>query len=151
MRTWRVFSIGSVLAAVLAIAGCASAPAAPDEPDAPQVSDEPDAFDVHREQAVKDAATPEGKAYEREFFPAIGQELTDVLNRCTTEFPSAEGDSFEMVFRIDHFGEPKAVLVKPLTELSECVAKGAWYFVYPRPDEKYTGLGVALLVPVTIK
>jgi hypothetical protein len=112
---------------------------------------EPDEFDVHREQALKDSETPEGKAYEREFFPAIGQELADLLNKCTAEFPSAEGDSFEMVFRIDHFGEPKALMVRPLTEMSECVAKGAWYFTYPRPDERFTELGVALLVPIMIK
>jgi hypothetical protein len=144
-RTWHSFPIGCFLIAVLTIAGCASAPEAPD------VSDEMDEFDVHLEQALKDSATPEGKAYESEFYPAIGQELANLLQKCTAEFPSAEGDSFDMVFRIDHFGEPKALLVKPVTELSECVAKGAWYFTYPRPDAKYTELGVALLVPITIR
>jgi len=115
------------------------------------VSDELDEFESHREQALQDSATPEGQAYEREFFPAIGQPLADLLKKCTTDFPTADGDSFEMVFRIDHFGEPKALLVRPVTEVSECVAKGAWYFAYPRPDENYSGLGVALLVPITIK
>lgn len=128
--------------------GCATAPSAPHSPD---VSEELDVFEEHRAQALKDLATPEGRAYEREFHPAIGPELAKLLDKCTREFPSAQGDSFEMVFRIDHFAEPKAVLVKPTTELSECVARGAWYFVFPRPDEKYTGLGVALLVPVRIQ
>ena len=124
------------------IAGCATAPHAPAELDE---------FDVHREQALKDSSTPEGKAYGREFYPAIGQELARLLRKCTTEFPSVEGDSFDMVFRIDHFGEPKALLVRPMTEVSECVAKGAWNFTYPRPDEKFTQLGVALLVPIKIR
>jgi|KBSSwiStaDraftv2_1062776.scaffolds.fasta_scaffold15269_7 hypothetical protein len=143
---WRVSARQLAFAfVVLVIAGCAT------KRDQVDKVDQLDEFDVHREQALKDSETPEGKAYEREFYPAIGQELADLLNKCSTEFPSVEGDSFEMVFRIDHFGEPKAVMVRPMTEMSECVANGAWYFTYPRPDEKFTQLGVALLVPIKIK
>jgi hypothetical protein len=141
VSAWKLCS----LPCALLVASCATTP------DRVDAADEPDVFDLNREQAVKDSATPEGKAYGREFYPAIGQELASLLDKCTTEFPSMEGDSFEMVFRIDHFGEPKAVLVRPMTKVSECVAKGAWYFTYPRPDEKFTQLGVALLVPITIR
>jgi len=134
-------------AAALLIAGCA---AAPDAPVATVPAAGPDEFDVHREQAEMDSRTPEGQKYEHELIPAIGQPLADLLKKCTAEFPGAE-ESFELMFRIDRFGEPKAVLANPVTDLSECVAKGAWYFAYPRPDEKYTGLGIAVLVPIRIR
>jgi len=143
---WRVSARQLAFAfVVLVIAGCAT------KRDQVDKVDQLDEFDVHREQALKDSETPEGEAYGREFYPAIGQELARLLDKCSTEFPSEEGDAFEMVFRIDHFGEPKAVMVRPITEVSECVAKGAWYFTYPRPDERFSELGVALLMPITIK
>jgi len=120
----------------LAIAGCASSP---------------DVFEEHRRQAVKDARTPEARTYEREFYPAIGQDMANLLKKCTTEFPAAEIDSFEMVFRIDHWGEPKTILVRPATEVSECVAKGFWYFAFPHPDERFAKTGLVLLLPISIK
>jgi hypothetical protein len=100
---------------------------------------------------VKDSQTPEARSYEREFYPAIGQDMANLLKKCTSEFPAEEIDSFEMVFRIDHWGEPKAVLVNPVTDVSSCVAKGFWYFKFPHPDERFAKTGMALLLPVTIK
>jgi len=111
----------------------------------------PDVFEVNRKQAVKDSRTPEAKAYEQKFYPAIGQDLADLLKKCTSEFPAAEVDSFELVFRIDHWGEPKAVLVKPMTEVSRCVATGFWYFTFPHPDARFSETGMALLLPISIK
>src|SRR4030095_10203050 len=105
----------------------------------------PGVFEVHRKQAVKDSQTPEARAYEREFYPAIGQDLANLLKKCTTEFPSPEIDSFELVFKVDHWGEPKAVLVDPVTDLSSCVAAGFWYFRFPHPDERFAKTGLVLL------
>lgn len=136
VRAWRFLFSGSWLAFAIFAGGCASSP---------------DVFEVNRKQAVKDSRTPEAKAYEREFYPAIGQDLANLLKRCTTEFPAADGDSFELVFRIDHWGEPKAVLVKPVTHVSKCVATGFWYFTFPKPDERFAQTGMALLLPVAIK
>ena len=118
------------------IAGCASAP---------------NDFEMQRRQAVKDSGTPEAQAYEREFYPAIGQDLANLLKKCITEFPAAGNDSFEMVFRIDHWGEPKAVLVNPVTNVSGCVAKGSWYFTFPHPGERFAKEGLAILMPISIK
>lgn len=110
----------------------------------------PGVFEVHRKQAVKDSLTPEARAYERELYPAIGQDLANLLKKCTTEFPSPEIDSFELVFRLDHWGEPKAVLVDPVTDVSGCVAGGFWYFSFPHPDERFAKTGLVLLLPIKI-
>lgn len=128
-QTWRFLF-------VLAIAGCASSP---------------DVFEVNRRQAVKDSQTPEAKVYERDFYPAIGQDLASLLKKCTADFPAAANDSFELVFRIDHWGEPKAVLVNPATDVSNCVAAGFWYFKFPQPHERFAKTGMALILPISIK
>ena len=94
---------------------------------------------------------PEAKAYERDFYPAIGQDLANLLKKCTAEFRAAEIDSFEMVFRVDHWGEPKAVLVDPVTDVSSCVANGFWYFKFPHPDQRFAETGLTLLLPIAIK
>ena len=111
----------------------------------------PDVFDVHRKQAVKDSQTPEARAYARDFYPAIGQDLANLLKKCTTEFPAADIDSFELVFKVDHWGEPKAVLVDPVTAVSSCVAKGFWYFRFPHPAERFEKTGLVLLLPIAIE
>jgi hypothetical protein len=120
---------------MLTFAGCASST---------------DPFSSHRRQAVKDSRTPEGRAYEQEFYPAIGPDLTNLLKKCTTEFPAKEGDSFELVFKVDHWGEPKAVLVNPVTDLSTCVASGFWYFTFPHPHAKFEKTGLVLLLPIKV-
>ena len=120
----------------MVLAGCASSPGD---------------FARHRKQAVKDARTPEARAYQREFYPAIGQDMANLLKRCTSEFPEEETDSFELVFRIDHWGEPKAILASPLTRVSECVAQGFWYFSFPHPDERFAKTGLTLLLPIRIE
>ena len=145
-----------LVAAVLAMAGCATAPVPaptpePDAAPAPAAEPAPNDFEAQRQQALRDSETPEAQAYEREFYPAIGQELANLLKKCTTEFPATADDSFEMVFRIDHWGEPKAVLVDPVTDLSSCVARGSWYFTYPHPGEKFSSTGLAVLVPISIE
>jgi len=109
-----------------------------------------DEFKALRKQALKNSRTAEGKAYVRELYPAIGQDLANLLKKCTGEFPVAGVDSFEMVFRIDHFGEPKAILVRPLTDLSQCVARGFWYFRFQVPDKRFAKKGLALLLPISI-
>jgi hypothetical protein len=127
---WAAFAF------VLALAGCATST---------------DPFEINRRQAVKDSQTPEGRAYEREFYPAIGPDLTRLLKKCTTEFPTATDGSFELVFRVDHWGEPKAILVNPATDVSTCVASGFWYFTFPHPHERFEKTGLALLLPVKIE
>jgi len=104
-----LWGVSPWLVLMLVVTGCVSSP---------------DVFEVHRKQAVKDSRTPEARAYEREFYPAIGQDLANLLKKCTTEFPAAEINSFELVFKVDHWGEPKAVLVNPVTDVSNCVAGG---------------------------
>jgi len=125
-----------LLACALVVAGCASST---------------DVFEVHRKQAVKDSRTPEALAYARDFYPAIGQDFANLLKKCTTEFPAAEVDSFELVFKVDHWGEPKAILVNPVTDVSSCVARGFWYFRFPHPAERFAKAGLVLLLPVTVK
>jgi len=110
----------------------------------------PDGFEARRKQAVKDAKTPEARTYEREFYPAIGQDMANLLKKCTTEFPADQIDSFEMVFKIDHWGEPKAILVDPVTDVSTCVASGFWYFTFPHPDARFEKSGLVLLLPIKI-
>jgi hypothetical protein len=126
--------------AALVLAGCESVPV-----------HAPDVFEQNRRQAVEDSQTPEARSYEQKFYPAIGQDLANLLKKCTSEFPAADADSFELVFRIDHWGEPKAVLVKPVTDVSQCVARGFWYFTFPHPDERFAETGMALLLPISIK
>ncbi len=128
--------IGCLLASSLMLAGCATSR---------------DVFEVHRRQALKDARTPEARAYEHDFYPAIGEDLTRLLQKCTTEFPAAGIDSFELVFKVDHWGEPKAILVNPMTQVSECVAKGFWYFIFPHPDKRFEKTGLVLLMPISFK
>ena len=111
----------------------------------------PDVFEAARKQAVKDSQTPEAKAYTQAFYPAIGQDLANLLKKCTSEFPASETDSFELVFRVDHWGEPKAVLVKPVTDVTICVATGFWYFTFPHPDKRFEQTGMAVLLPISIK
>jgi hypothetical protein len=134
-RTWRLRFSAWLVASLAVIAGCATSP---------------DPFAAHRKQAMKDSRTPEGRAYEQEFFPAIGPDLADLLKKCTTEFPSKEGDSFELVFKVDHWGEPKAILVDPVTDVSTCVASGFWYFTFPHPDPRFEKTGLVLLLPIKI-
>jgi len=119
----------------LEMAGCASSP---------------DLFAAHRKQAVKDSQTAEGRAYQEKFYPAIGPDLANLLKKCTTEFPANAGDSFEMVFKVDHWGEPKAILVNPVTDVSTCVATGFWYFSFPHPDARFEKTGLVLLLPIRI-
>jgi hypothetical protein len=126
--TWRFLWV--------VVAGCASSP---------------DLFEQQRQQAVKDSRTPEAKAYQREFYPAIGQDMANLLKRCTREFPEVEADSFELVFRVDHWGEPKVILARPLNRVSECVAQGFWYFSFPHPDERFAKTGLTLLLPIRIE
>jgi len=120
----------------VALAGCASTS---------------DVFEVHRKQAVKDSRTPEARAYEREFYPAIGQDFASLLKKCTADTPAADNVSFELVFKVDHWGEPKAILVNPVTDVSSCVASGFWYFRFPHPAERFAKTGLVLLLPVEIK
>jgi hypothetical protein len=127
--------IGCLLASSLMLVGCTTAP---------------DQFEAHRRQALKDSRTPEARAYEREFYPAIGEDLTRLLQKCTAEFPAAGIDAFELVFKVDHWGEPKAILVNPMSEVSECVAKGFWYFTFPHPGERFEKTGLVLLMPVRL-
>ena len=129
---WAAFSFAAL---VLAVAGCASSP---------------DLFTAHRKQAVKDSQTPEGRAYADKLYPAIGPDLTNLLKKCTAEFPGEPGNSFEMVFRIDHWGEPKAILVNPSTDVSDCVASGFWYFSFPHPAARFEKTGLVLLMPIRI-
>lgn len=117
------------------MAGCASSP---------------DLFESHRQQAVKDGRTPEAQAYQRAFYPTIAPDLTRLLKKCTAEFPGVQGDSFEMVFKINHWGEPKAILVNPSTDVSDCVASGFWYFTFPHPDARFEKTGLVLLLPIRI-
>lgn len=128
--------ITGFLASAVSMAGCMSSPGV---------------FEANRRQAVKDSRLPEARAYEREFYPAIGQDLANLLKKCTAEFPAAEIDAFEMVFRVDHWGEPKAVLVDPVTDVSSCVASGFWYFKFPHPDQRFAETGLTLLLPIAIK
>ena len=109
-----------------------------------------DDFKAYRKQAVKNARTSEGKAYERDLYPAIGADLSKLLKKCTTDFPSPEGESFELVIKIDRWGEPKVMLARPLTDLSQCVARGSWYFSFPLPDARFAKKGLAVLLPITI-
>jgi hypothetical protein len=127
---------GAAFCVVALVTGCVSSP---------------DVFEVHRKQAVKDSRTAEARAYEREFYPAIGQDLANLLKKCTSEFPATEIDSFELVFKVDHWGEPKAVLVNPVTDVSSCVANGFWYFRFPHPAERFAKTGLVLLLPVAIR
>jgi hypothetical protein len=110
-----------------------------------------DVFEVHRRQAVKDSRTTEARAYEREFYPAIGQDFANLLKKCSVDIPAADAVSFEMVFKVDHWGEPKAILVNPVTDVSSCVANGFWYFRFPHPAERFAETGLVLLLPVEIK
>ena len=132
---WAIDRALILLAAVLMVAGCATAP---------------DDFEVQRKQAVKDFQTPEAQAYQRDFYPAIGADLSQLLKKCTAEFPAEPGNSFEMVFRIDHWGEPKAILVNPSTDVSHCVASGFWYFSFPHPAARFEKTGLVLLMPIRI-
>ena len=120
----------------LAMAGCASSP---------------DVFEANRSQAVRDSQTPEARSYVQAFYPAIGQDLANLLKKCTADFPATEIDSFELVFRVDPWGEPKAVLVKPMTDVSGCVASGFWYFRFPHPDARFAETGLAVLLPISIR
>jgi hypothetical protein len=135
-RTGRFLVSAGYLCFALTFAGCASSP---------------DPFTANRRQAVKDSQTPEATAYERKFYPAIGQDLANLLKKCTEDFPAADVDAFEMVFKVDHFGEPKAILVNPVTDLSTCVASGFWYFKFPQPDARFDETGLVLLLPIAIK
>jgi hypothetical protein len=110
----------------------------------------PGEFEVHRRQAIQDSRTPEARAYEREFYPAVGEDFARLLHKCAAEFPADTLDSFELVFKVDRWGEPKAILVNPLTQVSECVAKGFWYFTFPHPDERFATSGLVLLLPIRI-
>ena len=110
-----------------------------------------DPFEATRRQAVQDSNTTEGRAYERQFLPAIAADLARLLKKCSADFPAAADGSFELVFRVDHWGEPKAILVNPATDVSTCVASGFWYFTFPRPDEKFEKTGMALLLPISIR
>ncbi len=132
----RFLLLARLFASSLMLAGCAMSP---------------DEFQVHRRQALKDSRTPEAQAYERDFYPAIGEDLTRLLQRCTAEFPAAGIDSFELVFKVDHWGEPKAILVNPMTRVSECVATGFWYFTFPHPDKRFGKTGLVLLTPISFK
>ena len=120
----------------LTLAGCASSP---------------DVFEQNRRQAARDWRTPEAKAYASAFYPAIGQDLANLLKKCTADFPRDEIDTFDLVFRIDHWGEPKAVVANPVTDVSNCVAQGFWYFTFPHPDKRFEKTGMAMLMPISIR
>jgi hypothetical protein len=38
-----------------------------------------------------------------------------------------------------------------VTDVSQCVARGFWYFTFPHPDERFAETGMALLLPISIK
>ena len=140
---WAAFSF-------VVLAGCAASPEVPQAPATVETPDAPDEFEEQRKQAVEDSRTPEAKAYERDFYPAIGPDLANLLKKCTAEFPAEDVDSFEMVFKVDHWGEPKAILVNPVTDVSQCVARGFWYFEFPHPDARFEETGLVLLLPIRI-
>jgi hypothetical protein len=55
------------------------------------------------------------------------------------------------VFKVDHWGEPKAILVDPKTDVSTCVASGFWYFTFPHPAARFEKTGLVLRLPITIQ
>lgn len=61
-----------------------------------------------------------------------------------------KGDSFERVFKVNHWGEPKAILVNPSTDVSDCVASGFWYFTFPHPAPRFEKRGLVLLLPIRV-
>lgn len=125
-----------MLAAALTLAGCASSP---------------DVFTSYRKQANKDAATPEAQSYLQALLPAIGGELATLLEKCTAEFPADATSSFELVLKIDHWGEPKAALVQPNTGVSSCVAQGSFYFTFPHPAARFEKTGLVVMLPISVK
>lgn len=131
----RAFLFPGIFAALM-LAGCASSP---------------DVFTTYRRQAVKDFSTPEAQAYMQGFFPAIGADLATLLKKCTTDFPAEQTVSFELVFKVDHWGEPKAILVAPQTDVSTCVASGFFYFTFPHPAARFEKTGLVLLMPIKLK
>ena len=127
---------GALAATALSLAGCASTP---------------DVFTTYRKQAVKDSSTPEAQAYLQALLPAVGADLARLLEKCTTEFPADATSSFELVLKIDHWGEPKAALVQPNTGVSSCVAQGSFYFTYPHPAARFEKTGLVVMLPVSVK
>jgi len=111
----------------------------------------PDVFTTYRERAAKDFRTPEAQAYVEALLPAVGADLAALLKRCVAEYPEDTSASFELVFNIDHWGEPKAILVGPKTAVSTCVASGFFLFSFPRPDARFEKSGLTMMLPIGLE
>jgi hypothetical protein len=125
-----------LFAALAVLAGCASSP---------------DVFSTYRKQAVRDSSTPEAQTYLREFVASVGADLATLLAKCNTESAAHDTDQFELVFKVDHWGEPKAILVNPQTDVASCVASGFFYFKFPHPDARFEKTGLVLMLPIKVE
>jgi hypothetical protein len=130
------FAKATVAAITSLLAACASSP---------------DVFASYRERAVKDYRTPEAQAYVQALLPVIGADLASLLKECATEFPEDSSPSFELVFHVDHWGEPKAILVDPRTSVSACVASGVFLFAFPHPPARFEKGGLTMMLPIAIR
>ncbi len=87
-------------------------------------------FDEARKLAIKDMSTPAGSSYGRTIAGALSDALDQSLADCFEAAALARAKPLELVLVIDATGKVEAVLARPDTDRTKCVArkmKGASY------------------------
>ena len=88
--------------------------------------------------AAAAAATPEGKKYEEEVATAFGRDHGKSIQTCAREVKRPDLSDFQVFVRVSAAGQVEEALVKPSSNLADCVRAKLtpWKLgVPPRPDQ----------------
>jgi len=94
-----------------------------------------DVFDDRVRLAGAAEADSRYRDYQTAMFQAIGAELAGAVNRCVTTTPSPDARPFALVADIDAKGRPRAIDVRPQTNVGRCIAAAYAKLPFPKPPK----------------
>jgi hypothetical protein len=92
------------------------------------------------------AATPEGKKYEDQVGTAFGRDHGKSIQACAREVKRPDLSNFRVFVRVSAAGQVEEALVKPSTNLAECLQGKlkAWRVGAPPHADQWVGVQVKL-------
>lgn len=92
------------------------------------------------------AATPEGKKYEEAVGKAFGRDHGKSIQACAREVKRADLSDFHVFVRVSAVGQVDEALVKPSTNLAECLQGKLknWKIAAPPQANSWVGVHVKL-------
>ncbi|MBI3715971.1 MAG: hypothetical protein HY255_08270 [Betaproteobacteria bacterium] len=92
-----------------------------------------DVFDDRVKAAGAAEADSRYRDYQTALFQAIGSDLAGAVNRCVTTTPNPDARPFALVADIDARGRPRAIDIRPQTNVGRCMAAAFAKLPFPKP------------------